>query len=180
MLKLCVFLFTFVCLFELNVSPTAKGIWRWGHSLTSHLKNWWSGGSNPRTLVYKASSLSTTPQRSCLLIEFRPFYIVRKYYRSLEPNFGFFCFWFKVSVNCHGHVEMVSPGQVIFGFYFIYMDHESINSVFALFDCFGAILYLSVRCIWALPGVLVTRGIGHLFHGNRGKMLKGLLHGMGK
>ena len=60
------------------------------------------------------------------------------------------------------------------------MDPESINLVFALFDCFGAILYelLIARLMdqvyqsdayEALPGVLVNRGKGHLFQGNRGK-----------
>ena len=32
-------------------------------------------------------------------------------------------------------------GQFIWGSYSIKIDPESINSVFALFDCFGAILY---------------------------------------
>ena len=61
------------------------------------------------------------------------------------------------------------------------MEPESINLVFALFDCFGAILYkLLIAGLMdqvyqsdayeALPGVLVNRGKGHLFQGNRGKM----------
>ena len=61
------------------------------------------------------------------------------------------------------------------------MDPESINSVFALFDCFGAILYeLLIAGLMvpvyqsgayeALPWVLLNRGKGHLFQGNRGKM----------
>ena len=48
------------CLF--NIPPTAKVIWRRGHSLKSHPTDWWSRESNLRPLVYKASSLSTTPQ----------------------------------------------------------------------------------------------------------------------
>ena len=46
-----------------NVPPTAKVIWRQGHSLKSHPTDWRSRESNLRPLVYKASSLSTTPQR---------------------------------------------------------------------------------------------------------------------
>ena len=60
------------------------------------------------------------------------------------------------------------------------MHPESINSVFALFDYFGAILY-GLLIAWlmdpvyqsdaykALPGVMVNRGRGHLFQRNRGK-----------
>ena len=46
-----------------NVPPTAKVIWRRGHGLKSHPKDWRSWESNLRPLVYKASDLSTTPQR---------------------------------------------------------------------------------------------------------------------
>ena len=46
-----------------NVPPTAKVIWRRGHGLKSHPTDWRSRESNLRPLVYKASSLSTTPQR---------------------------------------------------------------------------------------------------------------------
>ena len=43
-----------------------------------------------------------------VLMDLRPYYIEHKYDRSLAPVLGFFCFWFKVPVNCHGHVETVS------------------------------------------------------------------------
>ena len=46
-----------------NVPPTAKVIWRQGHGLKSHPTDWRSRESNLRPLVYKASGLSTTPQR---------------------------------------------------------------------------------------------------------------------
>ena len=46
-----------------NVPPTAKVIWRRGHGLKSHPTDWRSRESNLRPLVYKASGLSTTPQR---------------------------------------------------------------------------------------------------------------------
>ena len=52
-----------VVVFVFNIPPTAKVIWRQGHSLTSHPTDWWSRESNQRPLVYKASGLSTTPQR---------------------------------------------------------------------------------------------------------------------
>ena len=45
------------------VSPTAKVIRRRDLGLKSHPKDWGSPGSNPRTPVYKASSLTTTPRR---------------------------------------------------------------------------------------------------------------------
>ena len=51
-----------------NVPPTAKVIWRWGHGLKSHPTDWRSRESNLRPLVYKASDLSTTPQRLLILI----------------------------------------------------------------------------------------------------------------
>ena len=51
-----------VVVFVFNVPPTVKVIWRWDHSLESHPTDWWSRESNLRPLVYKASSLSTTPQ----------------------------------------------------------------------------------------------------------------------
>ena len=62
--------------------------------------------------------------------------------------------------------------------YFIEMDPVSINSVVALFDCFGAILYeLLIAGLMdpvyqsdpyeTLPGVLVNGRKGHLFQGNR-------------
>ena len=46
-----------------NFPPTAKVIWRRGHGLKSHPTDWRSRESNLRPLVYKASGLSTTPQR---------------------------------------------------------------------------------------------------------------------
>ena len=55
--------FVLVVVFVFNVPPTAKVIWRWGHGLKSHPTEWLSRESNLRPLVYKASGLSTTPQR---------------------------------------------------------------------------------------------------------------------
>ena len=52
-----------VVVFVFNVPPTAKVIWRRGHGLKSHPTDWWSRESNLRPLVYKASGLSTAPQR---------------------------------------------------------------------------------------------------------------------
>ena len=46
-----------------NVPPTTKVIWRRGHGLKSHPTDRRSRESNLRPLVYKASGLSTTPQR---------------------------------------------------------------------------------------------------------------------
>ena len=43
------------------VWPTAKVIQRRDIGLKSHRKDWRSPGSNPRPLVYKVSSLTTTP-----------------------------------------------------------------------------------------------------------------------
>ena len=51
------------CVVVFNVPPTAKVIWRRGHSLKSHPTDWWSRESNLRPLVYRASGLSTAPQR---------------------------------------------------------------------------------------------------------------------
>ena len=45
------------------VPPTTKVIWRRDLGLKSHPKDWRSAGSNSQPLVYKASSLSTTPLR---------------------------------------------------------------------------------------------------------------------
>ena len=45
------------------VPLTAMAIWRRGHGLKSHPTDWWSWGSSPWPLVYKACGLSTTPQR---------------------------------------------------------------------------------------------------------------------
>ena len=45
------------------VPPTAKVIRRRDLRLKSHPKDWRSPGSNSRPLVYKASSLITTPRR---------------------------------------------------------------------------------------------------------------------
>ena len=53
----------FVVVLVFNVPPTAKVIWRRGHGLKSHPTDWRSRESNLRPLVYKASGLSTTPQR---------------------------------------------------------------------------------------------------------------------
>ena len=69
------------------------------------------------------------------------------------------------------------------GSYFIQNDHESINSVFALFDCFEAILYelliaglndlvYQSSAYEAFAGVLVRKGKWHLFQGNRGGKAK--------
>ena len=49
--------------FVVNVPTTAKVIRGRDHGLKSHLTDWWSRKSNMRSLVYKASGLSTTPQR---------------------------------------------------------------------------------------------------------------------
>ena len=45
------------------VPPTAKVIRRRDLDLESLPKDWRNSGSNSRPLVYKASSLTTTPQR---------------------------------------------------------------------------------------------------------------------
>ena len=45
------------------VPQTAKVIQRQNLGLKSHPKDWRSPGSNTRALVYKASSLTTTPRR---------------------------------------------------------------------------------------------------------------------
>ena len=55
-----------------NVPPTAKVIWRRGHGLKSHPTDWRSRESNLRPLVYKASALSTTPQRLLECWDIRP------------------------------------------------------------------------------------------------------------
>ena len=55
--------FAFVVVLVFNVPPTAKVIWRRGHGFKSHPTDWRSRESNLRPLVYKASGLSTTPQR---------------------------------------------------------------------------------------------------------------------
>ena len=46
-----------------DVPPTAKVIQKRDLGLKSHPKDWRSPGSNSRPLVYKASSLTTTPRR---------------------------------------------------------------------------------------------------------------------
>ena len=52
-----------VVVFVFNVPTTAKVIWKRGHSLKSHPTDLCSRGSKLRPLVYKASGLSTKPQR---------------------------------------------------------------------------------------------------------------------
>ena len=52
-----------LCLFVFNSLPTAKVIWRRGHSFKSYLTDQRNQGSNLPALVYKASSLSTTIRR---------------------------------------------------------------------------------------------------------------------
>ena len=60
------------------------------------------------------------------------------------------------------------------------MDPESINSVFALFDCFGAIYELLIaghmdpvyQSYEAFTGILVNRGKGHFFSGEQWKKRK--------
>ena len=52
-----------VFVFVFNVPPTAKVIWRRDIGLKSYPTDLWSRESNLRPLVYKASGLSTTPQR---------------------------------------------------------------------------------------------------------------------
>ena len=51
------------------VPPTAKVIQRQDLGLKSYPKDWRSPGTNSRPLVYKASSLTTTPRRflSCIM-----------------------------------------------------------------------------------------------------------------
>ena len=49
------------------VLPTAKVIRRRDLGFKSHPKDWRSPGSNSRPLVYKASSLTTTPRRLLLV-----------------------------------------------------------------------------------------------------------------
>ena len=39
--------------FVLTLPSTAKVIWRWGHGLESHLKDWRSRGSNSGPLATK-------------------------------------------------------------------------------------------------------------------------------
>ena len=63
------------------------------------------------------------------------------------------------------------------------MDHESINPVFALFDCLGAILYellisglmdevFQPDACEAFAVVLEDREKKHLYQGNRGRKAK--------
>ena len=52
-----------VVVLEFYVPPTAKVIRRRDLGLKSHPEDWRSPGSNSRSLVYKASSLTTTPRR---------------------------------------------------------------------------------------------------------------------
>ena len=78
---------------------------------------------------------------------------------------------------------MLYKAKSFWSSYFIYIDPESINSVFALFDCFGAILYelliaglidlvYQSGAYEAFVGVLVNKGKWHLFKGNRGRKAK--------
>ena len=53
-----------VCVFLFNIPPTAKVIWRWGHSLKSHPTDWRSWGSNmgslgTRQMVYRLHGVTT-------------------------------------------------------------------------------------------------------------------------
>ena len=50
-------------LFVFNIPPTTKLIWGQGHGLKFHPTDCRSQESNPQSLVYKVSGLSTTPQR---------------------------------------------------------------------------------------------------------------------
>ena len=81
------------------------------------------------------------------------------------------------------HYRLLYMAKSFWDSYFIYIDPESINSVFALFDCFRAILYwiidcwahwpgLSVRCIWGICMGFGEQGKWHLFQGNRGRKAK--------
>ena len=77
-----------------------------------------------------------------------------------------------------------STGPSHFGCsYFIYIDPESINSVFALFDFLRAILYELlidglIELVYqsgayeAFAGVLVSKGTWQSFQGNRGRRAK--------
>ena len=58
------------------VPPTAKVIRRRDLGLKSHPNDWRRPGSNSRPLVYKASSLTTTPRRllnidACFFVNFQ-------------------------------------------------------------------------------------------------------------
>ena len=77
-----------------------------------------------------------------------------------------------------------AAGPSHFGVPILFKDPESINSVFALFDCFRAILY-ELLFAWlidlvvyqsgayeAFAGVLVNKGKWHIFQGNRGRKAK--------
>ena len=78
------------------------------------------------------------------------------------------------------HYLLLYRAKSFWGSYFILIDTESINSVFALFDCFWAILY-EVLIAWlidlvyqsgayeAFAGVLENEGKWHLLQGNRGR-----------
>ena len=56
------------------VPPTAKVIRRRDLGLKSHPKDWRSLGSNSLPLVYKASSLTTTPRRLLLSVKWNWLY----------------------------------------------------------------------------------------------------------
>ena len=72
---LCVCSFVVVMLWFL-VPPTAKVIRRRDLGLKSHPKDWRSPGSNSRPLVYKASSLTTTPRRLLFVLSTKDILIV--------------------------------------------------------------------------------------------------------
>ena len=78
------------------------------------------------------------------------------------------------------HYRLRYSAKSFWGSYFIQNDPESINSFYALFDCFGAILYelliaglidlvYQSGAYEAFAGVLVRKGKWHLFQGKKAK-----------
>ena len=48
---------------RMSLSAVHPGKFSWDLGLKSHMKDWRSPGSNPRLMVYKANSATTTPRR---------------------------------------------------------------------------------------------------------------------
>ena len=79
------------------------------------------------------------------------------------------------------HHRLLYMAKSFWGSYFILIDPESVNSVFALFDCFGAILYelliaglidmvYQSGAYEAFAGFLVNKGNGIYFRGTEEEM----------
>ena len=83
-----------VVVFVLNVPSTAKVIWRRGHGLKTHPTDWWSQESNLRPLVYKASSLSSTPQQLLIVAYLDMDFGWWVFYSLLRFNEYFTHYWF--------------------------------------------------------------------------------------